>query len=178
METVVAISTREVELVKKQGDLKEELSRWKAQASASRADMKEQQTRAGITLGRIQRELEPYAATCTYELYQILRRHNPETINLRQRLEQAHPGIIDEFKAIFDNYDPYWTERIGGPQTKFVSQRVIDFFLATGTPDDICGQISALQERGIDGVSSVLFSIEKDLEMMERLSRNVMPNFE
>lgn len=124
------------------------------------------------------RELEPYAATCTWELYQILLRENPETTNLRQRLDQAHPGIIDEFKAIYDAYDPYWTERIGGPQTKFVTQRVIDFFLATGTPEDICGQISALQDIGIDGISSVLFSIQKDLEMMERLSAEVMPQFQ
>lgn len=123
------------------------------------------------------RELEPYAATCTWELYQILLRENPETVNLRQRLDQAHPGIIEEFKAIYEAYDPYWTERIGGPQTKFVTQRVIDFFLATGTPEDICRQIAALQEVGIQGVSSVLFSIEKDLEMMELLSREVMPQF-
>ena len=123
------------------------------------------------------RELEPYAATCTWELYQILLRDNPETEDLRQRIDKAHPGIIDEFKAIYDAYDPYWTERIGGPQTKFVTQRVIDFFLATGTPDDICEQFSALEEIGIQGVSSVLFSIEKDLEMMERMSKEVMPSF-
>ena len=124
------------------------------------------------------RELEPYAATCTYELYQILLRENPETTDLRQRIERAHPGLIEEFKAIFDAYDPYWTERIGGPQTKFVTQRVIDFFLATGTPEDISEQLGALQDIGITGVSSVLFSIEKDLEMMERLSKEIMPNFQ
>ena len=123
------------------------------------------------------RELEPYAATCTWELYQILLQENKDTDELRQRIDKAHPGIIDEFKAICDAYDPYWTERVDGPQTKFVTQRVIDFFLATGTPDDISEQFRALEDIGIQGVSSVLFSIEKDLEMMERMSNEVMPNF-
>ena len=72
---------------------------------------------------------------------------------------------------------PIAPERIGGPQTKFVSQRVIDFFLATGTPEDISDQFRALEDIGIQGVSSVLFSIEKDLEMMERMSKEIMPNF-
>ena len=123
-------------------------------------------------------ELEPYAATCTWELYQILLREHPETVELRRRIDKAHAGIIDEFKAIYDAYDPYWTERIGGPQTKFVSQRVIDFFLATGTPEDISAQIAALEDIGIEGISSVLFSIEKDLEMMQGLSTHVMPDFQ
>ena len=123
------------------------------------------------------RELEPYAATCTWELYQILLRENPATIELQKRIEHRHPGILNEFKSIYDAYDPYWTERIGGPQTKFVSQRVIDFFLATGTPDDISEQLSALQDIGAQGISSALFSIEKDLEMMERMSQEIMPNF-
>ena len=78
------------------------------------------------------RELEPYAATCTWELYQILRRENPPTLDLRKRIERRHPDLLDEFKQIFDHWDPYWTERIGGPQTKYTTQRVIDFFLAFG----------------------------------------------
>jgi alkanesulfonate monooxygenase SsuD/methylene tetrahydromethanopterin reductase-like flavin-dependent oxidoreductase (luciferase family) len=125
------------------------------------------------------RELEPYAATATWELYQILRRvKNPDVVDLRQRIEDRHPGLLEEFKAVFDNYDPYWTERIGGPQTKFVTQRIIDFFLANGTPDDISRQIEALQPLGIAGISSVMFSIERDLDMMKRMSKEIMPRFQ
>jgi|GEM_PF-1868527 len=123
------------------------------------------------------RELEPYAATCTYELYQILRRDNEPTDDLRERIKRNHPGLLEQFKLIFDNYDPYWTERIGGPQTKYVTQEVIDFFLATGTPEDIVAQIKRLEPVGIAGVSTVLFSIEEDFKQMQWLSEGVMSQF-
>ena len=123
------------------------------------------------------REMEPYAATCTWELYQILRRDTPAVAELRQRIERRHPGIIEEFKQIYDHWDPYWTERIGGPQTEYTTQRVIDFFLASGTADDINEQIDALVPVGIRGISSVMFSIQDDLGMLERMSNELMPHF-
>ena len=123
------------------------------------------------------RELEPYAATCTWELYQILRRENPATIDLRKRIEHRHPGILDEFKAIYDHWDPYWTERIGGPQTAYTTQRVIDFFLASGSADDVGEQLEALEALGVTGVSSVMFSIRDDLEMLEAMAAQLMPKF-
>ena len=123
------------------------------------------------------REMEPYAATCTWELYQILRRDTPAVAELRQRIERRHPGIIEEFKQIYDHWDPYWTERIGGPQTEYTTQRVIDFFLASGTADDINEQIDALVPVGIRGISSVMFSIQDNLGMLERMSNELMPHF-
>lgn len=124
------------------------------------------------------RELEPYAATCTWELYQILRQENPAVADLRARIEKHHPGLIEEFRLIYEHWDPYWTERIGGPQTEYTTQRVIDFFLASGTADDINSQISKLQPLGIKGISSVMFSIQEDLNMLERMSREILPVFQ
>lgn len=121
------------------------------------------------------REMEPYAATCTWELYQILKRETPETLDLRKRIERRHPGLLDEFKRIFDNWDPYWTERIGGPQTVHTTQRVIDFFLASGPADQINEQIDVLAPLGIKGLSSVMFSIQEDLAMLERMSAELIP---
>lgn len=123
------------------------------------------------------REMEPYAATCTWELYQILRQENPEVAELRNRLEKHHPGLLEEFRLICDNWDPYWTERIGGPQTEFTTQRVIDFFLCSGTATDVNAQIRQLEPLGIKGISSVMFSIQKDLEMLERMSTEILPEF-
>ena len=74
-------------------------------------------------------------ATAVWELYNALLRDTSELDTFSQVRERAHPGIIDEFKTIYDAWDPYWTERIGGPQADVVSQRVIDFFLATGPPE-------------------------------------------
>ena len=123
------------------------------------------------------REMEPYAATATWELYQILRQDNPAVANLRQRIDKAYPGIIDEFKQIYDHWDPYWTERVGGPQTEYTTQRVIDFFLASGTADDILAQVDALRPLGIAGISSVMFSIQDDYDMIESMAKELMPHF-
>ena len=123
------------------------------------------------------RYTEPYAATCVWELYQILRRDNPDVLDLRRRIERRHPGLIDEFKQIYDAWDPYYTERIGGPQTVPVTQRVVDFFLATGTIEDVDEQIHQVQELGVKGISSVMFSITDDIGMMQRIAREIVPKF-
>jgi 5,10-methylenetetrahydromethanopterin reductase len=124
------------------------------------------------------RELEPYAATCTYELCQIMAREHPASIDLRKRIERRHPGIMEEFGRIYDAYDPYWTERVDGPQTEFVTQRVIDFFLAAGPPEHINGQLAALEEIGVKGISTVMFSIENDFDMMRTMASELMSKFE
>ena len=122
------------------------------------------------------REMEPYAATATWELYQILRQENPQVADLRKRIDRAHPGILDEFKQIYDHWDPYWTERTGGPQTAYTTQRVIDFFLASGAADEIGEQVDGLKRLGISGISSVKFSIQEDLDMLARMARELMPH--
>lgn len=124
------------------------------------------------------RELEPYAATCVWELFQTLKRENAEIRDLKARIERSHPGILDEFKQVFDHWDPYWTERIGGPQTKYVTQRVIDFFLASGSVDDISEQIEALEPLGVKGISMVMYSIQDDLEMLDRIAKELIPHFQ
>ena len=123
------------------------------------------------------RELAPYAATTALELVTVLKQRHPAIDDLRQRLERRHPGILDELTLIYDHYDPYWTERVGGPQTEHVSQRVIDFFCASGTLEDIEAQIEALIPLRIAGVSSVLFSITEDMAMLGRITEGLMPRF-
>ncbi|MEA2365308.1 MAG: hypothetical protein QOI32_820, partial [Thermoleophilaceae bacterium] len=78
-------------------------------------------------------ELAPYAATSAWELWKVLKRETPDTVALAKDIDAAHPGLLSELQAIYDAWDPYWTERIGGPQTRAVTQRVVDFFLASGT---------------------------------------------
>ena len=123
----------------------------------------------------LRREMAPYAATAAWELHQILRQDNPEVADLRARLERAHPGILDDFRRIYEHWDPYWTERIGGPQTEFTTQRVIDFFLASGSAEEVAEQCDALKALGVRGISSVLFSIREDTGMMRRMAAELMP---
>ena len=127
------------------------------------------------TKSAVRREMAPYAATAAWELCQILKQDKPEIVDLRKRIDRAHPGILDEFRQIHDHWDPYWTERIGGPQTEYATQRVIDFFLASGTAGEVGERIAALQPLGIRGLSSVLFSIEDAPGMMRRIATELMP---
>jgi alkanesulfonate monooxygenase SsuD/methylene tetrahydromethanopterin reductase-like flavin-dependent oxidoreductase (luciferase family) len=115
-------------------------------------------------------ELAPYAATSAWELWKVLRRKTDDTVALADSIEAAHPGVLDELQAVYDNWDPYWTERIGGPQTKVLTQRVVDFFLASGTPEDVRQQLAAVDEVGITGASIVTYSVRKLHDMIEKLS--------
>jgi alkanesulfonate monooxygenase SsuD/methylene tetrahydromethanopterin reductase-like flavin-dependent oxidoreductase (luciferase family) len=115
-------------------------------------------------------ELAPYAATSAWELWKVLRRETPDTVAVARQIEADHPGLLGEFEAIYDAWDAYWTERIGGPQTRAVTQRVVDFFLASGTPDDVRKQLAALEEIGVAGASIVTYSVRNLREMLERLS--------
>jgi alkanesulfonate monooxygenase SsuD/methylene tetrahydromethanopterin reductase-like flavin-dependent oxidoreductase (luciferase family) len=115
-------------------------------------------------------ELAPYAATSAWELWKVLRRETPDTVDLANQIEAAQPGLLDEFKAVYDNWDPYWTERIGGPQTKVMTQRGVDFFLASGTPEDVREQLAAVDEVGITGASIVTYSVRNLEQMINRLS--------
>ena len=123
----------------------------------------------------VRREMAPYAATAAWELHQILRQDNPEVADLRARLDRAHPGIRDEFRQIHEHWDPYWTERIGGPQTEVTTPRVIDFFLASGSAEEVSVQCEALRPLGVRGISSVLFSIREAPGMMRRMAAELMP---
>jgi alkanesulfonate monooxygenase SsuD/methylene tetrahydromethanopterin reductase-like flavin-dependent oxidoreductase (luciferase family) len=104
-------------------------------------------------------ELAPYAAACAQEFDTLLGRKSPESIDLANRIEREHPGLIDEFKQIIDLWDPDWNERIGGRQSQLVTQRCVDFFLASGTVEDVREQLEPLRELGIKGVSNVTFAL-------------------
>ena len=124
------------------------------------------------------REVASYAATCACEMYRsLLRRNTPEADDLRRRLERAEPGLVDELKKVYESFDPYQHEVTDAPHSEVVTQRVIDSFLMTGTPDDICHQIERLQSLGFDNISTVLFTVIDKKGMMREIAETVMPRF-
>ena len=124
------------------------------------------------------REVASYAATNACDSYRsLLRRDTPGVEDLRRRLEAVEPGIVAEIKAIYDAFDPYQHEVIDAPHSKAVSQRVIDFFLMTGTPEDICDQIAKLEPLGVSNISTVLYAILDKKGMMREIGNRIMPNF-
>ena len=124
------------------------------------------------------REVASYAATNACDSYRsLLRRDTPEVEELRRRLEAVEPGIVEEIKAVYDAFDPYQHEVIDAPHSRAVSQRVIDFFLMTGTPDEVCDQITRLGPLGVSNISTVLYAILDKKGMMRRIGDRIMPNF-
>ena len=105
----------------------------------------------------------------------LLRRDTPEVADLRNRMEAAQPGILEEIKAVYDAYDPYQHNVRDAPHAKVVTQRVIDTFLLTGAPEDIREQIDKLLPLGVNNISTVLFSIIDKKGMMREIADSIMP---
>ena len=92
-------------------------------------------------------------------------------------MEETDPGILDEIKAVYDAFDPYQHEVTDAPHSLVVTQRVIETFLLTGTPDDISEQIERLHPLGVNNISTVLFTIIDKRGMMREIADKVMINF-
>lgn len=107
--------------------------------------------------------------------YKVL--HEPQFEELRNKLERDEPGMIAEFKAVADAYEPYGHETKGAKHGKFATQRVVDFYHLVGTADEIVERIRELRECGVTNISCVLYTINDKIGMMRKISEQVMPHF-
>ena len=127
---------------------------------------------------KARREVASYAMSWACSFYgSLFRRKAPEIEDLRQRIERAEPGLIDEMRIAYEAFDPYQHEKTDADHAKLASQRLIDFYLMPGTPDDIGEQISGVLPLGVNNISTVLFTIIDKKGMMRRISREIMPLF-
>ena len=124
------------------------------------------------------REVASYAMSWACGFYgSLFRRNAPEIEDLRQRIERAEPGLLDEMRIAYEAFDPYQHEKTDADHAKLASQRLIDFFLMPGTPDDIGEQISGVLPLGVNNISTVLFTIIDKKGMIRRINREIMPMF-
>ena len=124
------------------------------------------------------REAVGYAATQAFTAYMsIFQWDTPEAADLRQRLEREEPGIIDEFRRVYEVFDTYQTETTGAPHNEAATQRMIDFFHLVGTPEDICERIDKVGQLGIKAISTVDFTIIDSKGMMREIGSKIMPHF-
>jgi 5,10-methylenetetrahydromethanopterin reductase len=123
------------------------------------------------------REVAGYAVTKAYATYQALLRNNPNTAQQKELLDTLNPGILDELEVIHNSFDPYQHELTDASQNILASQEVVDSFLLTGTPDDICDQIYNLGKAGVNNISTVLFTVTDKVGMMKEIGNHIMPNF-
>ena len=80
-------------------------------------------------------------------------------------------------RIAYEAFDPYQHEKTDADHAKLASQRLIDFYLMPGTPDDIGEQISGVLPLGVNNISTVLFTIIDKKGMMRRINREIMPMF-
>jgi 5,10-methylenetetrahydromethanopterin reductase len=121
------------------------------------------------------REVASYAATIATQFYfSVLRWNTPDVEELRRRMD---PDLLDEIKQVHDAYDYYQHEQTDADHSKLVSQRVIDLFVLSGTPDDICEQIAKLGPIGITTVSMTIYTIIDKKGMMQEISDKILPHF-
>jgi 5,10-methylenetetrahydromethanopterin reductase len=97
--------------------------------------------------------------------------------DLQRRLEEQQPGIMAEFEAVSDAYEPYGHEAKNARHGKFATQRVVDFFHLVGTADEITERIHELRECGVTTISCVLYTLKDKIGMMKKISDQIMPRF-
>ena len=101
--------------------------------------------------------------------------NEPQFEELRATLEDEEPGIMDEFKAVADAYEPYAHEAKNARHGTFATQRVVDYYHLVGTADSIVDRIETLRECGVTNISCVLYTLNDKAGMMRKISEQIMP---
>lgn len=123
-------------------------------------------------------EVASYSSSCAEGLYlSVFRWNRPEATDLGHRLERASPGIMDEIRAIHDNFNPYQHESILAKHKQFATQRIVDTFNLTGPVDWIAERINELMELGLHGVSCVQYAVLDQKTNMREIADRLMPLF-
>lgn len=123
------------------------------------------------------KEAASYAASAARNRYWYLQKKTPEAVQLGELMERVEPGIINEMKRIYDNWDEYQHEKTDAAHARLASQRVIDFFHLTGKPEDICDRIYALGKLGVKNISTTVFTVIDKKGMMRKIGDEIMPHF-
>ncbi len=122
-------------------------------------------------------EAASYAASAARNRYWYLQKKTPEAAQLGELMERVEPGLIDEFKRIYDNWDEYQHEKTDASHARLATQRVIDFFHFTGRPENICDRIHELGKLGVNNISTTVFTVVDKKGMMREIGDKIMPHF-
>jgi 5,10-methylenetetrahydromethanopterin reductase len=109
--------------------------------------------------------------------------NSPESEELRRRLEESDPGLLDELLHVRQQFEKFYQakpidydhEHIDAPYAQAATQRVIDYFQLVGTADEITQRLTDLQELGIGGVLSLMYTYTDRKGMMQEIGSKVIP---
>ncbi len=125
------------------------------------------------------REVANYTALCATALYFSLSRgeNNPQIQKLRKELGTE---LTEEIKRVHDFYqtsDYHDLSRADDLRRKLVSQKLIDLFILSGTPDDISEAIYKMARAGVKTISISLYTVQDKRGMVREISNTIMPHF-
>jgi 5,10-methylenetetrahydromethanopterin reductase len=120
------------------------------------------------------REVAGYAVNGAYLLWVQMQQNTPASEELRIRLEKEQPGLLDDCKKVGEAFDPKWVEHPDAPAAKFITRRIIDSQHAVGTPDQICEQLSKLEEAGMKTFGTVTYTIDDKRDMMREIGSTII----
>lgn len=102
-----------------------------------------------------------------------------ETVDLRQRLERADPGLLDEMlrvrNQVIELWDDHQHERTDARHARPVTQRLIDYFSLVGPAEEVCERIYGLQQLGIKGVLALMYTFVDRKGMIREIGDRVIP---
>lgn len=104
----------------------------------------------------------------------------PEYEDLYRRVLRVMPDLDDliaEGKIAFDNYNEYEHEVLDSEQSRFMTQRMIDFIHMTGTPDEVQEMIESVVAVGVTHICCQLYTVEDKHGQLRTISETLMPRF-
>jgi len=120
------------------------------------------------------REVSGYAVNSARSLYRFMRQSGPEIDDLRQRVERAHPGLLEDCRGVFEAWSPDQHERIDTAASRVVTPRIIDTQHLVGTPDHICEKLAHLSQIGIRTFATVTYTLLDKRAMVRTIGDRVI----
>jgi 5,10-methylenetetrahydromethanopterin reductase len=123
------------------------------------------------------REVSGYAVNSARSLYRQVLRPTPEAAELRQRMERAHPGLLDECRRVYEAWTPDQHEKIDTPASRAVTPRIVRLQHLAGTPDAIGEKLLALGTLGIKTFATVTYTLIDKKGMIREIGDRIISRF-
>lgn len=124
------------------------------------------------------REVASYTATQARDMYlSVFTRDTPERRALEADIEERYPGLVDELRLVYENFNHYHHERTDASHNQYVTPRMVDFFNLTGPADEVRGRIAELEALGIRTLSTVQYTLIDKVEMLRIIGETIVPEF-
>jgi 5,10-methylenetetrahydromethanopterin reductase len=120
------------------------------------------------------REVAGYAVNSARSLHRLMLQPGPEVNDLRQRVEEAHPGLLEDCRRVFEAWTPDQHEKIDTAASRAVTRRIIETQHLAGTPAEICEKLARLGELGIRTFATVTYTLLDKQGMVSKIGERII----